>query len=76
MKKQPDISNYDPSIKYTAKIIEATRLTQTELARRLGVTDRAIRYWADGSRRMPYTVQYCIESLAMKRSASPVRAGS
>jgi transcriptional regulator with XRE-family HTH domain len=54
---------------YLRQLLEATGLSQRAVARRIGVSDRVLRYYlsdpdSDTWRPMPYPEQYAIEALA------------
>lgn len=60
---KPDATLHNPDPEHIRGLIKDTGLSQREVARRLGVTDRLIRYYVAGERECPYTVQYCLERL-------------
>lgn len=64
----PDATQHNPDPRYLRGLIEAAGLTQREAARRVGVSERMMRYYlADaesaGYRPAPYPVQFAIEHL-------------
>lgn len=65
---KPDASRHDPRPEYIRALIERAGLSQREAARRIGVSERMMRYYvADGDadhRDAPYIVQYALEGLA------------
>ena len=65
---KPDASLHNPSPDYLRALLERAGLSQREAARRIGVSERMMRYYlADGSadhRPAPYPVQFAIEALA------------
>ena len=67
---QPDATTHNPDPAYIRKAIDTAQelhgISQCEVARRIGVSDRAVRLWVAGSRPFPYTVQYAIEQLGVK----------
>jgi len=67
---QPDATTYNPDPAYIREAIDTAQelhnISQCEVARRIGVSDRAIRLWVAGSRQFPYTVQFAIEQLGVK----------
>jgi hypothetical protein len=74
----PNAELYNPSTDYADKLI--TRIGQTPgwIAKRLGVTDKRIRYILDGERtvkgettpiQMTYTEQFALECLAAEAVA-------
>ena len=69
----PNADNYNPSTDYAAQLVERIGKSQTWIAKRLGVSDRRIRYILNGSRivngkavdvRMSYAEQFALECLA------------
>lgn len=66
--KAPDADlHYNPEPAYLLHMINSTRLTQREVARRLGISERALRYYlsdGDDHRPAPYCVQLGLEVLA------------
>lgn len=63
---KPDATNHDPRPEYLRALIEQAGLSQREAARRIGVSERAMRYYLadDTDRLAPYPIQYAIEQLA------------
>lgn len=59
---------HDPSPEHIRGLIAAIPLSQREIARRIGVSDRYIRALVAGSRECSYPVQYCLESLSSKEA--------
>lgn len=55
--------HYNPSPDHIQALIAAIPLSQREIARRIGVSDRYIRSLVAGSRECSYPVQFCLESL-------------
>jgi transcriptional regulator with XRE-family HTH domain len=49
---------------YLRGLIESAGISQREAARRLGISDRALRYYLAGKESIPYPSQFCLESLA------------
>lgn len=62
----PDSARYNPSPDRIRGLIAAIPLSQREIARRIGVSDRYIRALVAGSRECSYPVQFCLETLAEK----------
>lgn len=64
---RPEASLRNPSPRYLRGLIEAAGLSQRAAARRIGVSERMMRYYlADDSadhRAAPYPVQYALEQL-------------
>jgi hypothetical protein len=67
MRKPNAEKNYNPDPEYLAELVGSLPHTRPELAVKLGVTDRAIRHWLSGARRIPYTAQYALEALVFGR---------
>lgn len=59
----PDASRYNPSPDYIRGLIQSIPLSQREIARRIGVSDRYIRALVAGSRECSYPIQFCLECL-------------
>lgn len=69
----PDVADHDPKPWYLRFLIEKAGLTQREAARRIGITDRMMRYYVaegDKNRECPYVVQFCLEALAKTTASS------
>lgn len=64
----PNSSLHDPRPEYLRALIDKAGLSQREAARRIGVSERMMRYYlADETadhRPAPYPVQFAIESLS------------
>ena len=60
----PNAKKYNPDPDYIAGLLEKIDLPQAEIAARIGVTDRAIRYWVAGEKPIAYPAQFCLECLA------------
>ena len=60
----PDPKTYTPDPAYLRGLIERTGLSQRECARRIGLSDRAMRYYLSGDRKPMYAVQFAMEALA------------
>jgi transcriptional regulator with XRE-family HTH domain len=60
----PDAIGFNPSPDYIRGLISQIPLSQREIARRIGVSDRYIRALVAGSRECSYPVQFCLEVLA------------
>lgn len=65
---KPDASLHDPRPEYLRALIEKAGLSQREAARRIGVSERMMRYYvAEADHRdAPYPVQYALEKLAAR----------
>jgi len=66
---KPDASRHDPRPDYLRALLSDAGLSQREAARRIGISERVMRYYlADPSagdhREAPYLVQYALEQLA------------
>jgi len=61
---RPDAEkHYNPDPAYIGELIINTEMTRDELAAKLGVTDRSIRHWIAGTKKVAYTTQYALENL-------------
>jgi transcriptional regulator with XRE-family HTH domain len=60
----PDASKHDPRPEYLRALLDQTGLSQHATARRIGISERVMRYYLAGEREAPYPVQYAIERLA------------
>lgn len=76
----PDAKHHNPDPDYLRTLIEKAGYGHREVARQLGVSERAMRaYLADRDKKSalecPYTVQYCLERLAdaEKTFATPAK---
>jgi len=64
--RRPDANRYDPSPTHVRGLVDASGLSQRECARRIGVSERIMRYWISGESEIPYAAQYCLEALRGK----------
>ncbi len=68
----PDATRHNPDPAYLRGLLLAAGVSQREAARRIGVSERMMRYYlADAAadhRPAPYVVQYALESLSSPRS--------
>lgn len=64
----PDASKHDPSPEYLRALLERAGVSQREAARRIGVSERVMRYYlapeSADYRPAPYVVQLAIEALS------------
>ena len=60
----PDASLHDPRPEYLRALLDQAGMSQREAARRIGISERVMRYYLAGEREAPYPVQYAIERLA------------
>ena len=64
----PDATKHDPRPEYIRALIAKAGLTQRAAAKRIGVSERMMRYYTAGpeadGRLAPYCVQYALEALA------------
>ena len=65
MKPNADLHNPEPVNirRLVDQVIEQDQCSQNDVAKRIGVTTRALRYWCSGVRTIPYTAQFALESL-------------
>jgi len=66
---RPDASKHDPRPDYLRALLDGAAISQREAARRIGISERVMRYYlsdpaAGDYRPAPYPVQYAIEQLA------------
>lgn len=61
----PDASRHWPRPEYLRALLERAGLSQREAARRIGISERVMRYYLAGEREAPYPVQYALEGLAV-----------
>jgi len=66
---KPDASRHDPRPEYLRALLDQAGMTQREAARRIGISERLMRYYlapesAKDRRVAPYPVQYALERLA------------
>lgn len=66
---KPDATSHNPDPAYLRGVLASTGLTQRQAARRIGISDRVLRYYllppdAPTYRPAPYSVQYTLERLA------------
>ncbi|MDR7193341.1 helix-turn-helix transcriptional regulator [Luteimonas terrae] len=64
----PDASKHDPRPDYLRALLEQAGVTQREAARRIGISERLMRYYlapeaSTDRRSAPYPVQYALERL-------------
>ena len=76
----PNAEFYKPTTEYADKLISQIGQTPSWIAKRIGVTDKRIRYILDGERtvkgdttpiQMTYTEQFALECLAAAAKARP-----
>ncbi len=63
---KPNASKHEPDPAYIRGLIERAGLSQREAARRIGVSERMMRYYVSDDQnapRAPYPVQYALENL-------------
>ena len=75
----PDATSHDPCPLYLRVLIERAGLSQRAAARRLGLSERVMRYYLSPTasldyRAAPYVVQYALEMLAITRRSRTVSA--
>lgn len=69
----PDATKHDPSPEYLRALLERAGMSQREAARRIGLSERVMRYYlapeSADYRPAPYVVQFALESLSRSRKA-------
>ena len=65
----PNIEKYNPDATYIRKLITQTGMTQAQVAKELGISERSLRLYiarpsAGNKYDIPYCVQYTLEMLA------------
>ena len=60
----PDASKHNPDPKYLRELIEKAMVAQSEAAVLIGINERSMRRYLDGTYEIPYVVQFCMECLA------------
>lgn len=60
---------------YFAQLLEGAGMPAEQVAVRIGLTDRALRYYKAGQRPIPYAVQYALEALVANARRRQNRAG-
>ncbi len=61
---KPNSGRHNPDPAYLRELLERAGLSQREAARRIGISERVMRYYLAGEREAPYPVQYALESLS------------
>lgn len=62
---KPNAAEYNPDPDYFSDLVASTGLTQKDLAKVIGCTDRAIRQWCSGQRKFSYQTQFTLEALVL-----------
>lgn len=60
---------------YFGQLLDQAGMPVEQVAARVGLTDRALRYYKAGQRPIPYSVQYALEALAANARRRQNRAG-
>lgn len=60
---KPNALKRNPDPAYLRELLERAGLSQREAARRIGISERVMRYYLSGEREAPYPVQYALENL-------------
>lgn len=73
---RPDAALHDPRPDYLRTLLDQSGLSQRGAARRIGISERVMRYYLSPTasrdyRSAPYTVQYALEMLAQGRFCKP-----
>lgn len=73
----PDASKHDPRPEYLRALLKQAGVSQRAAARRIGISDRVMRYYLAGKsagyRPAPYPVQFALEALAQQWRQRPPR---
>jgi len=73
----PDASKHNPRPEYLRALLQQAGLSQRAAARRIGISDRVLRYYLAAEsadhRPAPYPVQFALEALAQQNSQQPPR---
>lgn len=67
----PDATRHDPRPDYLRALLVEAGLSQREAARRIGVSERVMRYYLSGERDAPYPVQFALECLSQPPACIP-----
>lgn len=66
----PDATKHDPRPEYLRSLVQRSGLSQRECARRLGISERVMRYYlsdvAADHRPAPYPIQFALECLSVE----------
>ena len=75
----PDASKHNPRPEYLRALLAQSGMSQREAARRIGISERTMRQYLAGSRRLadgrslpclaPYSIQFALESLCAHSSS-------
>ncbi len=68
----PDATRINQSQEYILGLLDAIPLTQREIARRIGVSPRQLRYLVAGERPISYPIQFCLESLSVYNTMNAI----
>lgn len=62
---KPDASKHNPDPAYLRGLLNRAGISQREAARRLGISDRMMRYYLSeqAGKAAPYSVQFALESM-------------
>jgi transcriptional regulator with XRE-family HTH domain len=63
---KPNASKHNPDPAYLRELLDRAGLSQREAARRLGISDRMMRYYlaeGEANKPAPYAIQYALENL-------------
>tara|TARA_R110000765_G_scaffold326864_2_gene418087 strand:+ start:278 stop:511 length:234 start_codon:yes stop_codon:yes gene_type:complete len=73
MNNLPDFEKHNLDLNFINNLISEINLNQLQIAKALGVTARAVRHWAKGTRSMPYIAQYALENLPKKTQTKAIQ---
>ncbi len=63
---KPDASTYNQDPQYVRDLVLSIPMTRVELCKLLGITDRALRLYMAGTRKLPYLTQFALECLVLQ----------
>jgi hypothetical protein len=62
----PDAVSHRPDPEYIRRLLELANVSQRGFARVVGINERTMRDYVVGASPMPYSVQFCLETLARR----------
>lgn len=61
---RPDAALHNPDPDYLRSLLQRAEVSQRAAARKIGISERVMRYYLAGEREAPYPVQFALECLA------------